>query len=63
MDFRLLTPRLRLRSWRDADLTAFAAMNADPRVMEFFPAPLTTDQSAALFCRIRDELAAEGYGI
>lgn len=30
----LTTARLRLRHWRDEDLPVFAAMNADPRVME-----------------------------
>src|SRR5205085_5232912 len=33
----LETPRLTMRRWRDADREPFAAMNADPRVMEFFP--------------------------
>jgi ribosomal-protein-alanine N-acetyltransferase len=33
----LTTPRLRLRPWRESDLAPFAAMNADPRVMEHFP--------------------------
>lgn len=32
------TPRLRLRQWRDADRGPFAALNADPVVMEFFSA-------------------------
>jgi hypothetical protein len=35
----LLTPRLRLRHWQASDLAPFAAMNADPVVMEHFPAP------------------------
>ena len=35
-------------------------MNADPRVMEFFPAPLTPTESAAFFDRIRREFAVEG---
>ena len=34
----LETPRLRLRQWRDEDREPFAALNADPRVMEHFPA-------------------------
>ena len=34
------TVRLRLRPWRDEDLPDFAAMNADPKVMEFFSKPL-----------------------
>jgi len=37
----LETKRLRLRQWRPADHEAFTALNADPRVMEFFPSPFT----------------------
>ena len=32
----LATDRLRLRGWRQEDLIPFAALNADPRVMEYF---------------------------
>jgi len=32
--------RVVLRPWQDRDADAFAAMNADERVMEFFVAPL-----------------------
>ena len=32
----LITTRLRLRQWRDADLEGFAALNADPEVMRYF---------------------------
>lgn len=31
------TPRLHLRRWRKSDREPFAAMNADPAVMEYFP--------------------------
>lgn len=34
------TDRLLLRQWRDSDVDAFVSLNADPRVMEFFPEPL-----------------------
>ncbi|MEP7057233.1 MAG: GNAT family N-acetyltransferase [Caldimonas sp.] len=34
----LETPRLRLRRWQESDRAPFAALNADPVVMEFFPA-------------------------
>jgi RimJ/RimL family protein N-acetyltransferase len=47
------TPRLILRSWRDSDRDPFARMNADPRVMEFFPACLSREESDALFDRAR----------
>src|SRR3954466_12870177 len=36
-DPTLRTPRLVLRPWRDSDLAPFAAMGADPKVMEFLP--------------------------
>jgi RimJ/RimL family protein N-acetyltransferase len=31
------TARLRLRPWREEDKPPFRALNADPRVMAFFP--------------------------
>src|SRR6185437_5258242 len=37
----LETERLILRDWREEDREPFAALNADPRVMEHYPAPLT----------------------
>ncbi|HEV3167313.1 MAG TPA: GNAT family N-acetyltransferase [Isosphaeraceae bacterium] len=59
----LTTPRLHLRLWRDEDLTAFAAMNADPRVMEFFPKVLDRADSDAVAARIRNHLAHRGFGL
>ncbi len=59
----LATPRLWLRRWRDFDCEPFAAMNADPAVMEHFPAVLSREQSDALadYCDRRfDEL---GFGL
>ena len=41
----LATSRLKLRQWRDADLAPFAALNADPEVMRYFPATMTQAQS------------------
>jgi RimJ/RimL family protein N-acetyltransferase len=34
------TDRLLMRRWRETDREPFAAMNADPEVMRYFPAPL-----------------------
>ena len=56
------TPRLMLRPWRDDDLPPFAAMNADARVMEFFPKPLDRPESDLLADRIRDHFARLGFG-
>jgi len=44
----LVTERLLLRQWREADLDPFAALNADPEAMRHFPSTLTREQSDAL---------------
>ena len=59
----LETPRLILRHWREADHEAFARMNADPKVMEFFPARLTRQQSDALVARIETHFSKHGFGL
>jgi RimJ/RimL family protein N-acetyltransferase len=43
-----VTARLRLRRWRESDREPFAALNADPEVMEHFAAPLSRAESDAL---------------
>jgi len=57
------TERLLLRRWTDADREPFAALNADPEVMEHFPAPLTRGESDALADRIEAGLAERGWGL
>jgi RimJ/RimL family protein N-acetyltransferase len=59
----LRTARLRLRRWRPSDAAPFAALNADPRVMEHFPALLSRDESNALVARIEDHFARHGFGL
>jgi RimJ/RimL family protein N-acetyltransferase len=56
------TPRLRLRDWRDDDVEAWIAMNADPRVTEFFARPSTREGSESRAGEIREELTRRGYG-
>jgi RimJ/RimL family protein N-acetyltransferase len=58
----LTTRRLVLRHWCDADLEPFAALNADPRVMEYFPGTLTREESDALAARIRSRLESCDFG-
>jgi RimJ/RimL family protein N-acetyltransferase len=58
----LRTERLLLREWRPEDREPFAALNADPRVMEFMPAALPRAQSDALARRSEAHFAARGYG-
>ena len=55
------TPRLRLRRRRDSDRAPFAAMNADPTVMEFFPALQSREASDASIATWQSQLATQGW--
>ena len=59
----LRTARLRLRGWRASDRPLFAAMNADPNTMRYFPNTLTCEESDALADRIASDLERHGYGL
>lgn len=57
------TPRLVLRPWLERDRAPFAAMNADPEVMEFFPSTLTRAESDVLIDTFRANAARRGFGM
>lgn len=57
------TERLSLRAWTDADREPFAAMNADPVVMENFPSVLSREQSDAAVDRIQKHHEEHGFGL
>ncbi|HKV26246.1 MAG TPA: GNAT family N-acetyltransferase [Candidatus Acidoferrum sp.] len=59
----LQTSRLLLRPWCDSDLAPFAQLNADPRVMEFLPAVLSTQESDLLVSRIEKHFLNHGFGL
>lgn len=59
----LRTQRLLLRRWRPEDLEPFASQNADPRVMEHFPAPLAREESDAAAARIEKHFDDRGFGM
>jgi RimJ/RimL family protein N-acetyltransferase len=59
----LQTERLRLRRWRDVDREPFAAMNRDPRVVEYLPWRLSREESDALVARIESHFARHGFGL
>lgn len=67
MEFRvsqiieLDTPRLRMRQWRDPDREPFAAMNADPAVMEFFASPQSREASDRSIDAWQAQFAANGW--
>ena len=58
----LKTQRLIIRNWKPEDLKPFALINADPRVMENFPATLTEEESNKLAARFQEKIDEYGYG-
>jgi len=59
----LETERLILRTWRQADREPFARMNADPAVMEHFPACLTRAESDEGVDRVEKHFRERGFGL
>ncbi|MBS4163765.1 Acetyltransferase [Candidatus Protochlamydia amoebophila] len=57
------TERLVLRQWCEDDLEPFAKLNADPRVMEWFPSTLSRAGSDDLAKRISPKLQEQGWGL
>lgn len=55
------TARVRLRSWREADRAPFAALNADPAVMEFFPSLQSRATSDASIDTWQAQFASQGW--
>lgn len=55
--------QLILRQWKDSDLDAYAAMNANPEVMRYFPSLLTKEESAASLERQRRTIDERGWGL
>ena len=59
----MTTQRVVLRQWCDKDHEPFAQMNADPKVMRYFPSPLDTAASDALLLRNRHNIEVRGWGL
>ncbi len=59
----LSTERLILRPWTEADFAPYAAINADPRVMEHFDATRTRAESDAGAQRIKNRIEGRGWGL
>lgn len=60
---QLRTARTLLRDWRDSDLPAWVAMNADPVVRRFFPSLHTEEEALSEATRIRANIAVRGWGV
>jgi 3-dehydroquinate dehydratase/shikimate dehydrogenase len=58
----LKTQRLILRPWTDEDFEPFARLNADPRVMQYYPNILTRIESDHTAQIIKKMIEDEGWG-
>lgn len=58
----LKTKRLILRPWKEEDLEPFAQLNADPRVMEYFPSALSREESNQMAKRMQTKIEERGWG-
>ena len=59
----LETDRLYLRQWIESDRELFSRLNADPRVMEFYPNVLDRIASDAMIDRLQALIADRGWGL
>ena len=59
----LHTKRCMLRQWKDSDLPAWAAMNADAEVRRYFPSVASVEQALGEAQRCRDAIAQRGWGM
>ncbi|MGF1734813.1 GNAT family N-acetyltransferase [Photobacterium satsumensis] len=62
MVHQLETDRLILRQWKREDYPVYAKLNADPAVMNYFPAVLSPQESDAQAARITQLIAERGWG-
>ena len=57
------TERLVLRQWRSEDIDPLAQMNADPKVLEYLPGPLTRDENLARLKIFSEHIRDFGWGL
>jgi len=57
------TKRLLLRQWNCVDREPFAAMCADPKVMEYFPNTLSRSESDSMAEKCQSLIANRGWGV
>jgi RimJ/RimL family protein N-acetyltransferase len=59
----ILTDRLIMRRWRPSDIEPYAALNADPEVMRYFPSTLTRAETEEHIARIEARFESHGAGL
>jgi len=61
MTIDIITERLHLRQWKDADREPYAALNMDPAVMRFFPGLVPRERSDDDIARWSAQLDDRGW--
>lgn len=59
----IVTERLYLRQWIDADITPFAQMNSDSDVMKYFPKKLSESETKEMINRINLSFDKNNFGL
>jgi ribosomal-protein-alanine N-acetyltransferase len=59
----LETSRLQLRDWKETDLDPFRRLNADEKVMTYFPKTLSSEETNAFYKSIISEIKECGFGL
>jgi RimJ/RimL family protein N-acetyltransferase len=57
------TKHLLLRQWKLEDALPYAAMNADPKVMEYFPSTLSVEESSIHLKKMQTSIEEKGFGL
>ncbi|WP_027409735.1 GNAT family N-acetyltransferase [Anoxybacteroides tepidamans] len=61
--FILETSRLRLRPFKDDDLSSLHSIFSDEETMKFYPAPFTIEQTREWIRRNQERYQSDGYGL
>ncbi len=59
----MITERLILRQWKTSDLDPFAAMCANPSLMQYYPSTLNRSQVEQFLIRIQTHFEQHGFGL
>lgn len=59
----LETSRLQLRDWKETDLEPFSRINADEKVMTYFPKTLSPEETNVFYPSILSEFEECGFGL
>ncbi|SHM73616.1 GNAT family N-acetyltransferase [Gracilibacillus kekensis] len=57
------TSRLQLRDWKESDLQPFCELNADEKVMRYFPKTLSNKKTYEFYRSIISEFSECGFGL